>query len=146
MRTLHTLLFIAVIALAVATGARAAEPAFNPGLWETTITMEMKGGPKGVHAMPPKTERHCIKTKSIDHVPKPGMDKSCKVDQKQKGANTMTWTMQCENQGRVSKGYGESTTDGDSGHGFFEMTMDGGPSGPMVMRTNFKSKRVGECS
>jgi len=140
---------IAILAAAVlgqtATAARAEGPAFNPGLWETTTTMEVQGAPAGMPAMPPRTERHCVTSKEINQAPQPGMDKSCKVEQKQKDANTMTWTMQCDNQGRVSKGHGESTTMGDSGHGFFEMTMDGGPHGPMVMRTNFKSKRVGAC-
>ena len=128
------------------TPGHAAPPQFKPGLWETTVTTEVQGMPAGMPGMGPQTRRECITAKDVNYTPQSGMDKSCKVDQKQKDANTMTWTVQCNHQGRMSSGRGEATTQGDSSSGFFEMNMQGGPHGEMVMKSTFKSRRVGDCS
>jgi len=145
MRIAITVLLAAVLGQ-TATAARAEGPAFKPGLWETTVTTEMQGMPIGMPGMGPQTHRECVTEKDVNYNPQPKQNEHCKVDQKQKNANTMSWTIQCTHQGRVSSGRGEATTNGDSSSGFFEMNMDGGPMGMMVMKSKFTSKRVGNCT
>jgi hypothetical protein len=145
MKPTQTAIAAACITLLFATApAHAAGPGFTPGLWETTTTMELQGAPAGMPGMGPQTHRECVTAKDVDHIPQK-VEKNCTVNQKQKNANTMTWTVACNHGGMTSSGKGEATTQGDTSHGFFEMTMDGGPHGPMVMKTSFKSKRVGAC-
>ena len=117
----------------------------KPGLWETTIAVKMIDGPAGMPAMPPHTERRCVKANDLDELtPEPGAGK-CDVKKHQKSANTMSWTVKCNQNGMVSTGHGESTFSDNSNKGFFEVKMTGGHMGPMKMKTTFESHRLGGC-
>lgn len=134
-----------LLPLLASPAANADTPNMKPGLWETTVTMEMQGGPKGMASVPPQTERHCVHPGDTDdYIPQSGAGQ-CDVKKRQKGANTMTWTVQCNQNGVVSKGYGENTFNGDSSTGFFDVTMTGGPMGDVKMKSRFKSRRLGGC-
>jgi hypothetical protein len=137
-----TVLVSAVLALPA---AHAEAPKMKPGLWETTVTVEMVGAPAGMPTMPPQTERRCVRASDLDEfVPQSGAGK-CDVKKQQKNANTMTWTVKCSQDGMVSTGHGQSTVSGDTNDGFFEITMSGGKQGPMTMRSTFTSHRLGGC-
>jgi hypothetical protein len=129
--------------------AQAADYNFKPGLWETTTVTEMKGMPKGMPGMPGNqrhTERHCVRESDIDFVPKAGKPQNdCKMTQHRVSRNKMRWTVRCNHQGVISEGKGEVVFSGTSNHGTFEMTMNGSPMGPMVMKHTFTSKRIGDC-
>ena len=125
--------------------ANAEAPKIKPGLWETTINVEMVGAPAGMPTMPAQTERRCVRESDLDEfVPQQGSG-DCDVKKKQKDANTMTWTVKCTQNGMVSTGHGQSTVKGDTNNGFFEITMSGGPHGPVTMRSSFTSRRLGGC-
>jgi len=142
--------FVALVlsaSVAFSPATQADPPKIKPGLWETTINVKVIGGPhQNMPTMPPRTERRCVTAKDLDQLtPKP-QSGNCHVDKKQKGANTMSWNVRCEQKGLVSTGYGESTVTGNTNKGFFEIKMDGGGQmGTMVMRTDFSSHRVGGC-
>jgi len=139
---IKAVLGIGVFAIAA---AHADAPKIKPGLWETTVTVKMVGAPAGMPTMPPQTERRCVRASDLDDfVPQSGAGE-CDVKKHQKNANTMAWTVKCNQDGMVSTGHGESTVKGDTNNGFFEITMSGGKQGPMTMRSTFKSKRLGGC-
>ena len=134
-----------VTTLFAATAAWAEKPKIKPGLWETTVNVEMVGAPAGMPTMPAQTERRCVRESDLDEfVPQQGSG-NCDVKKKQKDANTMTWTVKCTQNGMVSTGHGQSTVNGDTNNGFFEITMTGGPHGPVTMRSTFSSRRLGGC-
>lgn len=127
----------------------AADYNFKPGLWETTTTMEMKGMPGGMSGIPgmgPRTERHCIRNSDTEFIPKTGksMDR-CKVKHKRVSRNKLRWSVTCDNDGMISRGKGEVVYSNNSSSGHFEMTINSGRAGPMVMKSTFKSRRVGAC-
>jgi hypothetical protein len=119
----------------------AGTPNMQPGMWETTVKMEMEGMPI---AMPPFTSRHCI-TKE-DLVPKtqrPGQQ--CEVSHQKISGNTVSWQVTCQNSGRTTTGDGTITYDGDSYHGTINMHMTGGGGPAMTMHQNITGKRIGDC-
>ena len=129
----------------VAPLTHAEAPKMNPGLWETTINTEMVGAPAGMPAMPAHTERRCVQKGDLDDsIPQQGAG-NCDVKKHQKDANTMAWTVKCTQQHMVSTGHGQTTIKGDTSTGFFEITMIGGPRGPVTMKTTFESHRLGGC-
>lgn len=135
-------LALGILALPV---AHADAPKMKPGLWETTVTMEMVGAPAGMPAMPPQTERRCVRASDLDEfVPQSGAGE-CDVKKHRKNASTMTWTVKCNQDGMVSTGHGQSTVSGDTNNGFFEITMTGGQQGPITMKSTFQSRRLGGC-
>ena len=147
-----TLLILSFAAVPFAARAGAAAPdishAIDPGLWETTVQMQMAGVPMqlGGHNV-----KHCITQAELDKdkgFPKPQntADMSCSTPDYQLSGNTMTYTMKCTGkQGEMTMS-GSTTLDSrDAYHG--TMTMTGSMQGhPMQMTSNYTSKRVGDCS
>ena len=129
--------------------AFAADYNFKPGLWETTTTMEMKNRPAGMPGMPgmqAHTERHCVRESDSEVMPESvGPKDRCKVKHQRVSRNKMLWTVRCDNEGVISEGKGEVVYSGTTSKGNFEMTMNGGPMGPMVMKHTFTSRRIGDC-
>ena len=126
--------------------AHSEEYNINPGMWETTLKMEVTGMPPEMAAMmerPPKVEKECIKDRNYDF--NPGDDASgCTFNQKRHSDKKLSWDISCNAQGGNAKGHGEANFNGDSVTGWFEMNMQG-PGGPMTMRHSFDGKRVGSC-
>lgn len=138
-------LTISVILLS--TAAQAEEYNVNPGMWETTYKMEMSGVPPEMAAMmqeQPKLERECVKDKDIDFSPD-DMSKDCSFKSTRHSANKVTWNIQCKGQNGNSTGQGEVNFNGNSASGWFEMNVQGGPTGPMKIRNVFSGKRTGPC-
>ena len=112
----------------------------NPGKYEITAKMEMKGTPGG---MPAQTMTQCI-TKQ-DPAPFGSANaQGCKItDMKTKG-NTVTYTMECEQQGMKTKTTGEITYKGDTFEGTSKTEM-GPAAGGMTVKTKITGKRIGKC-
>ena len=112
----------------------------NPGKYEITTKVEMKGMSGG---MPPQTSTQCI-TKQ-DPVPVDSANaQGCKItDMKVKG-NTVTYTMECEQQGMKIKITGEMTYMGDTFEGSSKTVM-GPAEGGMTVNTKITGKRIGKC-
>lgn len=129
-------------------GAAASEESYNvnPGMWETTYTLELSGVPPQMAAMmqqQPKLERECVEGKIIDFTPG-DMAKECTYKSTRHSANKMSWDIQCKGQGGESTGHGEVNFNGNTATGWFEMNMQG-PMGAMKIRNDFEGKRTGPC-
>jgi hypothetical protein len=112
----------------------------NPGKYEITTKVEMKGMAGG---MPPRTSTQCI-TKQEPVPVDSANSQGCKItDMKVKG-NTVTYTMECEQQGMKIKTTGEMTYMGDSFEGT-SITDMGPAAGGMKVKTKISGKRVGKC-
>ncbi len=113
----------------------------QPGMWETTITMNMPGMPM---VPPPTTQRYCITQEDL--VPRdPKSAKDCqRLDHKIEG-NTVTWNAECKQDGRVTVGSGRITYAGDTYEGSMEMEMRNGPGGGMKMTQTMQGHRIGDC-
>ncbi len=113
---------------------------FTEGKWEITSKVEMPGMPT---AMAPITVTQCL-TKQ-DPVPsKSAGGEHCRViDMKQSG-NTITWTMECDQQGNTMKSTGKMTYAGDKFEGTIQTNM-GPQAGNMEITTKMSGKRIGAC-
>jgi len=133
----------AVSALCMPAVQAADAPHMRPGMWETTVQVEMPGMPV---AMAPMTQRHCItKEMLVPQNPQPGQ--TCKLQDHKVSGNTVTWNVECNTEGRTMHGTGTITYTGDSSYkGKMDMTMTGGPGGTMHMTQTMSSHRVGECT
>lgn len=136
---------IAVVAGSITVTAQAA-PNVRPGLWETTITSNIPGMPM---APPPVTHQSCITHDDLTQdnlVPrdKKTADQCSRMDHKVEG-DTVTWVVECEQQGMKTVGTGRITYVGDTYTGLIEMTMQGGPGGSMKMTQQMQGRRIGDC-
>lgn len=134
--------FAFAFALAFAAGAGAAGPNMRPGLWETTLQVEMPGMPV---AMPPIKTQHCYTEADVsrgeDTVPKgSAAEGHCKVMDYTMRGSTATWAIQCDNM----QGKGSMTYSGDSYSGVMEYDMKHeGMS--QHMKQTISAHRVGDC-
>lgn len=117
-------------------------PNVNPGLWETTVKMQMQGMP---FTIPPFTSRHCITQKDlVPDTQRP--QQHCKVSHKNISGNTVSWKVNCDNGGgRTTSGDGVITYSGDSFQGTMNMQMAGGGGPAMSMHDTISGHRVGDC-
>jgi hypothetical protein len=132
-----------VAGLAVFSVHAADAPHMRPGMWETTVQVEMPGMPV---TMAPMTQRHCVtKAMLVPQNQQPGQ--TCKLLDHKVSGNTVTWNVECDTEGRTMHGTGTITYTGDSSYkGKMDMTMTGGPGGTMHMTQTMSSHRVGECT
>ena len=108
----------------------------NEGLWEITSEVKMSG-----MSMPPSTHTQCItKDDLVPQKAQPGQE--CQVTNIQCQGDTVTWEIECSGQGRLMKGTGRITYNGDSFVGQMKMTM---PDQGMKITTNMKGRRIGDC-
>jgi hypothetical protein len=112
----------------------------KPGKYEITAKVEMPGMPGG---MPTQTTTQCLNEQNPVPDSSTGAQ-GCKItDMKTKG-NTVTYTMECNQQGMKTKSTGEITYNGDSFEGTTQTTM-GPAAGGMTVTTVVKGKRIGKC-
>jgi len=112
----------------------------KPGKYEITAKVEMPGMPGG---MPPQTTTQCLNEQSPVPDSSAGAQ-GCKItDMKTKG-NTVTYTMECDQQGMKTKSTGEMTYNGDAFEGTTQTVM-GPAAGGMTVTTVVKGKRIGKC-
>ena len=139
---------IAVFFIASAFSVSAENYNFKPGLWETKISVEIKGVPEemaGLMKPPVMTERECVTKDDVNFViQQDKVGENCKITNKTLSANKIQMKMLCVNNGVTTKGEGEINLKDTLAEGWFDMIMPG-PMGQMTMRNNFKSKYVGPC-
>ncbi len=112
----------------------------KPGKYQITTKMTMKGMPG---MMPPQTFTQCMTEQDL--VPKSSADEGgCEVkDMKTKG-DTLTYNMECNQDGRSVMSSGKMTYHGDSFEGTSEVTM-GPEAGGMVLSSEISGTRLGDC-
>lgn len=122
----------------------AGEYDFKPGLWETTMTMEIKGIPAQLAEMmkmPTQTRQECVQESDLMFK----TDDECKFNRKRISANKMLVTIACKTPEGITKGAGEINFYGDKSTGWFEMNVPQGPAGPMTMKSLYQAKYLGAC-
>ena len=129
------------VTLALSSFGTQADLNMQPGLWETTITMNMPGMPM---VPPPTTQRTCITREDL--VPKdPQSAQDCqRLDHNIEG-NTVTWNAECEHAAGTTIGSGKITYTGNTYQGSMEMEMRNGQGKVMKMNQTLSGRRVGDC-
>ena len=129
-----TLFFIATIILA----AHAWALDFQEGRYEITSTIKMPG-----MNPPPTTITRCL-TKEAPVPDQSVADPKCKVVAMNTQGNTVTWKVECDEQGQKMRGDGRMVYRGDRFEGTLQnVIMD--PDGNMTINTAIEGKRVGPC-
>ncbi len=130
-----TVLFI-IASIILATQAWGLD--FQEGRYEITSTIKMPG-----MNPPPTTITRCL-TKQAPLPDQSVADPKCKVVEMKTQANTVTWMVECDEQGQKMKGSGKMVYHGDRFEGAVKnVIMD--PDGNMTVNTTIKGKRVGPC-
>jgi hypothetical protein len=137
------LVVLAVIALAA---GLAAQSPMRPGLWETTMQMQMPNMPI---KMPEMKVNSCVTPEqlkdpasTLPRGPQTGRadQTDCKVSDYKQSGNTVTWKMACTKPQQMTSA-GEMTYTNDSYTG--TMTMSSA-QGAMTMQLS--GKRLGDCT
>ena len=131
-------IFFAILALALAVSALAAEHPQKPGQWEMTMQMDMPGMPV---KLPPFKHTMCITAEDLKDPQKsvPSDPKSkCTISDYKIDGNKVTWTMECPKQ--KMKGEGEATYTADSFTATTHLTME-----DREMTVKYSGKWKGEC-
>lgn len=118
---------------------------FNPGKYQITTSIEMSGMPAGMPgAMPAQTITQCMTEK--DFIPKDtsGSGGNCNVINVKTSGNTVTFSLECNQDGVAVKSKGKMIYSGNTFEGSTETSM-GPSSGGMVLKTVIKGKRIGSC-
>lgn len=114
---------------------------FKPGMYEITSTVEMPGMPAG--SVPPQTITQCLTEQ--DPAPNKGTgDQECKMIKMDKDGNTVTWKMECDQQGQKLTSDGEIIYKGDNFKGTIT-TLLGPEAGNMTIKTVIAGNRIGNC-
>ena len=134
-----------LVALAFGVAAAADSLSVKPGMWRTTTvqTMEMPGMP----AMPPmeRTTEACLEDGEFDPSEAFGdPEGGCRVENVSTSGNTMSFDMVCPSPQGVVRGRASYESDGDTGKGEFEITIDMGET-QGKMRMEMRSERLGSC-
>ena len=114
----------------------------NPGKYSITSTVQMPGMPAG--AIPPQTISQCITEQ--DPIPRnDASNQDCKIKNMKETNNTVTWEMECLQQGTKITSQGRMTYAGDSFEGNITMNM-GAQAGNMTIITTITGVRLGDCT
>lgn len=106
------------------------------GLWEITTKMEMPGMPM---EMPAVTFTQCLTSRN--NVPRSAeQNQDCAIKSSQVRGNTVSWEMQCVNNGETTNGSGKITYNGNTFTGGMTIETDG-----MRMTQHMSGRRIGEC-
>ncbi|MEA3223190.1 MAG: DUF3617 domain-containing protein [Thermodesulfobacteriota bacterium] len=114
-------------------------PNMKEGLWEITTKIEMPG-----MEMPAMKHTQCItKDALVPQSSQPGQGgQECKITETKVDGNTVTWAIECNDQGGKMKGTGKITYKGDSFEGVMTMSM---PQANMEMTSHISGRRIGDC-
>ena len=143
MKILSTIVAVIILDLA-STLIYAGEYDFEPGMWESTTTVEFMGVPPEMAAMmkvPPQTRRECVKENDLMFE----SDAKCTYEKKRVSAQKLLVNITCNTPEGVTKGTGEVNFNGKTASGWFEIQLPQGPSGTMKMKSIFNSKYIGAC-
>lgn len=143
MNKISTLLSIVTV-LIIAPSAFAGEVNMKEGLWDITSKMEMPGMP---FPIPPMTHTQCITEKDMIPKGKDVNDQGCKIVDQNISNNTVTWSMNCSQDGQVMKSTGKITYSGTTFAGEVKMnTANPMGDGNMDVTTVMSGKYIGECN
>ena len=133
-----SILFCLVFGLTSSEGADSLD--LEDGKYEITYRSEMQGMPI---PMPPITLTQCLTQQ--DPVPNQSAgSQECTIkDMKTKG-NTVSWTMECVQQGSLMRATGRMTYNGNNFEGETRMKM-GPEAGNQELITRIQGKRIGPC-
>jgi hypothetical protein len=110
------------------------------GRYEITSKVEMTGMPM---AIPPTTITECLTPQ--DPVPDQTAEgQPCRIINMETRSNTVTWEMECDQQGQTMKSNGKMVYRGDRFEGTVDTQM-GPQAGNMKMVTTVNGKRIGPC-
>ena len=133
-QTVAVVVFLGVIVLTV----NAAALDLEDGLYEMTSKVDMPG-----MAIPPTTVTQCL-TKEEPVPDKAADEGNCEILDRTTDGNTVSWTMECSQQGQEMTSTGEMTYHGDRFEGTIKTVM-GPQAGNMTIVTTITGKRVGDC-
>lgn len=132
----------ALLALA-AQPAAAAAPVMQPGLYEISVQMVMKGMPM---QMPVSTFRHCITPQDIVDGNAYASNKDCKIGNLKQSGNAVSYDFSCATQGHGSMVGRASGTSHATG---YDMQMTGrfvpAMEGISEFSQKMRAKRLGDC-
>jgi hypothetical protein len=133
------LVFATLISLATLI-AGAAEIEFNPGNWETimTRTNPMTGEPIT------ETRTECVKERKFNPASMMQGTDGCDLIEDSLDGDTLSFQMECGMQGGQATIEGQFQTDGETGKGDMDMSINAGGMN-MKMNMNWTAKRVGDC-
>ena len=115
---------------------------FTPGQYQIISTIEMPGMPAG--SIPAQTIVQCMTEQ--DPIPKTNdASQDCTISNMKQSTNTITWEMECTQQGQKMKSHGQMTFSNDTFKGTNIMQM-GPESGNMNVINNLSGTRLGECT
>lgn len=121
--------------------AESGGPNLKEGLWEITVTMEMKGMPM---QMPTQKFTQCItKDRTVPHKEDPGQE--CKIVKNEVKGDTVTWAVECKTPEGTVVSDGTVTYKGDTFDGVTRVSMPDSMHGKMLMTQRMKGKWVGKC-
>ncbi len=143
---MRILLSAALLALTIQPAA-AAPPSLQPGLYEISVQMEMKGMPM---KMPASSFRHCITSRDIaDGSAYAGSkdNKDCKISNLKQSGNAVSYDFACVMQGHGSM---VGRTSGTSDATGYDMQMRGrfvpAMEGMSEFSQKMRAKRLGDCT
>ena len=113
---------------------------FVPGRYEITSKVEMPGMPSST---PPQTTTQCM-TKQDPLPTKNVASQDCKVTDLVTKGNTVSWKMECNQQGQKMKSTGQITYNGENFEGTIKTDL-GPQAGNMIITTVISGKRIGDC-
>ncbi len=113
---------------------------FVPGKYEITAKIEMPGMPT---TAPAQTTTQCMTEQ--DPVPSAtATSQDCNVSKMETKGNTVSWEMECTQQGQKIKSTGQMTYSGKAFEGTMQTNL-GSQAGNMTITTVISGKRVGDC-
>ncbi|MCO6441707.1 MAG: DUF3617 domain-containing protein [Nitrococcus mobilis] len=140
------LLFALTIAPPLAQAAPNLSDIMTPGLWETTVNMQIDGMPM---SLPAQTIRRCVTQKNLDEnfgLPNPQTqgNVTCQATRMDRSGNTVDWGLACTGEGTLEAD-GTATFDSpEAYHATIHMT--GTMQGRQIrMIQNLQGRRIGKC-
>lgn len=112
---------------------------FKPGTYKITSKTEMTGVPM---QMPPVTFEQCM-TKN-EPIPEQSGSGTCRITNRKIKGNTISWSMECKQQGQTTTGTGKMIYKGNGFEGTFSMSL-GAQAGNMTVKTQTTGERIGPC-
>ncbi len=113
---------------------------FVPGQYEITSKVEMPGMPS---SLPPQTVIQCMTKQEPVHTENVA-NQGCKVKNLTTKGDTISWEMECEQQGQKMKTTGQITYSGNTFQGTIKTSL-GPQAGNMTITTVISGKRIGDC-
>jgi hypothetical protein len=113
---------------------------FNPGKYEIIATVKMPGMPLTV---PPQTTTECMTEQDLI-IKNDADSQGCEIKDVKEDGNTISWKMECTQEGQTMESSGRIDYAGNSFKGTIIMNMRT-QAGNMTATTTIEGKRIGKC-